>query len=118
MLPEVVFASLLAFTCCASASYNGLEKRAFSVPHSVPAGRHQYTPEALRKAYLKHGIELPEALSKRQLPPPTGVGSAPQATGTGSVIAVTQKNDLEYLSPVNIGGTTMQLDFDTGSSDL
>ncbi|KAJ6144923.1 hypothetical protein N7470_008818 [Penicillium chermesinum] len=27
-------------------------------------------------------------------------------------------NDEEYLTPVNVGGTTMNLDFDTGSADL
>jgi aspergillopepsin I len=43
--------------------------------------------------------------------------AAPPST-TASEVAVTEKNDLEYLSPVDIGGTIMQLDFDTGSSDL
>lgn len=36
----------------------------------------------------------------------------------GSVPAIPEKNDVEYLSPVKIGGQNVVLDFDTGSSDL
>ncbi|KAJ2978563.1 hypothetical protein NUW58_g7457 [Xylaria curta] len=53
-----------------------------------------------------------------------GVGTAPQeeatanTNGTGIVVNVPEANDVEYLSPVNIGGQVVNLDFDTGSSDL
>ncbi|KAI0880570.1 acid protease [Annulohypoxylon maeteangense] len=43
-------------------------------------------------------------------------GSA--ANGTGLVTNTPEANDVEYLSPVNIGGQTLNLDFDSGSSDL
>jgi hypothetical protein len=116
MLRETIFASLLAFSGCTSASSPDLEKRAFSVPQSVPRGRYTDGPEALRRAYLKHGIALPDALRKRQVAsPPT---PPPKGTTTASIDATTQQNDLEYLSSVRIGSTMMQLDFDTGSSDL
>ena len=39
-------------------------------------------------------------------------------TGVGLVPATPEQGDLEYLSPVNIGGQTLNMDFDTGSSDL
>lgn len=62
------------------------------------------------KAYAKYGIqptrEVPaaflDALNKRQ-------DSSAAATSAGGV---------EYLVPVNVGGQTLNLDFDTGSSDL
>lgn len=37
---------------------------------------------------------------------------------TGLVEAIPEANDVEYLSPVKIGGQSVTLDFDTGSSDL
>ncbi|KAK9770896.1 putative Aspartic peptidase domain-containing protein [Seiridium cardinale] len=40
------------------------------------------------------------------------------AAGTGLVTNTPEANDVEYLSPVDIGGQTLNLDFDSGSSDL
>ncbi|CAJ2512565.1 Uu.00g055800.m01.CDS01 [Anthostomella pinea] len=46
-------------------------------------------------------------------------GTATNATaGTGLVINTPEAGDVEYLSPVNIGGQTLNMDFDSGSSDL
>ncbi|KAI0394852.1 acid protease [Xylariaceae sp. FL0594] len=38
--------------------------------------------------------------------------------GTGIVVNTPEANDIEYLAPVSIGGQVLNLDFDTGSSDL
>ncbi|KAE8154942.1 Aspartic protease pep1 [Aspergillus avenaceus] len=38
--------------------------------------------------------------------------------GTGTVVTTPEGDDIEYLTPVNVGGTTLNLDFDTGSADL
>ncbi|KAH9219540.1 aspartic peptidase domain-containing protein [Leptodontidium sp. 2 PMI_412] len=53
----------------------------------------------------------------------TGGASSSKANGTagkgtGIVTATPEQGDVEYLSPVNIGGQTINMDFDTGSSDL
>ncbi|UNI15878.1 Aspergillopepsin I [Purpureocillium takamizusanense] len=41
-----------------------------------------------------------------------------QRNQTGQVVAAPERNDVEYLSKVRIGGQEVTLDFDSGSSDL
>jgi hypothetical protein len=48
-------------------------------------------------------------------------GSAATSNGTagsGVVAATPEQGDVEYLAPISIGGQTMNMDFDSGSSDL
>ncbi|KAI3393926.1 hypothetical protein diail_3488 [Diaporthe ilicicola] len=44
--------------------------------------------------------------------------AANATAGVGLVTNTPEQGDVEYLSPVNIGGQTLNLDFDSGSSDL
>ncbi|KAA8907996.1 aspartic endopeptidase Pep1 [Sphaerosporella brunnea] len=59
---------------------------------------------ALQKAYAKYGITK-------------GLVSVQSSVG-GDVTATPESDDNEYLCPVTIGGQTLNLDFDSGSSDL
>ncbi|KAI5201506.1 aspartic protease pepB [Aureobasidium subglaciale] len=64
-------------------------------------------------------IAVAKAISKYGGTPPTNVQrAAAAAQQSGSVTANSYGGDVEYLCPVSVGGTTMNLDFDTGSSDL
>jgi Eukaryotic aspartyl protease len=45
-------------------------------------------------------------------------GATNGTAGTGKVTATPETGDTEFLSPVSIGGQTMNMDFDSGSSDL
>lgn len=56
------------------------------------------------------------ALSKYGAVVPSSVKAAAAASGVATNTPTA--NDEEYLTPVNIGGTTLNLDFDTGSADL
>lgn len=106
-------------------SFKVLTRRSeFASPRSAGSG-----VAAMGKAYRKFGISLPETSSAplpEELESTAGstVG-APQslaATGGGQsssdVIAAAEEGDAEFLSPVTIGGQTVTMDFDTGSSDL
>ncbi|KAM7196808.1 penicillopepsin [Rhypophila sp. PSN 637] len=102
-------------------------------------------PKELFKAYRKYHMPLPPALlealrNQTNRDPSAGTattaaaGAAPArlslfpvpdaqpapatSQATGGVAAIPEGNDIEYLAPVDIGGQTLNLDFDTGSSDL
>jgi aspergillopepsin I len=79
-------------------------KRGFTV-HQKIAKPYQAPVLQLQKAYQKYNVAVPEDVVR-----------AAQADGT--VAATPESGDVEYLSPVNIGGQTLNLDFDTGSADL
>ncbi len=82
----------------------------FTVPAVQNANYVRNGTAAMLKAYAKYRLkptmEMPkaftESLTKRQ------DGSVPAIPNDGS----------EYLVPVTIGGEPLNLDFDTGSSDL
>lgn len=99
---------------------------AISPRSSVPAGKGSFSvaqvrnahftkhgPIALAKAYRKFGVPLPEDLA-------SVVGSLLGARDTGSAVTTPVQYDVEYLTPVSIGtpAQVLNLDFDTGSSDL
>ncbi|GKT64158.1 secreted aspartic proteinase precursor [Colletotrichum tofieldiae] len=93
------------------------QERGFAVeqirnPRYVRSG-----PLALAKAYRKYKAPLPEDLAA-VVANISAAGLVQRATG--SVAANPQEYDIEYLSPVQIGtpAQTLNLDFDTGSSDL
>jgi aspergillopepsin I len=71
-----------------------------------------------KSPFIKSGPAAVAAVYKKyNKPVPSNVISAIAATG--SVVATSSDQyDSEYLCPVTIGGQTLQLDFDTGSSDL
>ena len=73
-------------------------------------------PAALNKAYGKYGWAVTDrsgntAQSKVSL-------AAGNRSESGTVKATPEEGDAEFLSPVKIGGQTLMMNFDTGSSDL
>ncbi len=80
----------------------------FSVGQSIPK---PFTPGplALANAYRRYGGYIPSDVQ--------GAASA-AVSSNASVTTSPQTDDSEYLCAVNIGGQTLNLDFDTGSADL
>ena len=91
-----------------SAIASPLNKRgtAFTIQQDVPKTIYKTGPQALLHAYAKFGAAAP------------GNVTAAAANDDGSITANPEQYDSEYLAAVVIGGQTLNLDFDTGSSDL
>lgn len=102
----LTLASALLYLCMASAG--PIEKRGstFTIHQTVPKNSYKSGPQALASVYGKYGKPVPENIAQAA------------ANNDGSVTATPQQYDSEYLCPVTIGGQTVNLDFDTGSSDL
>ncbi|CAF3451938.1 hypothetical protein SNK03_009243 [Fusarium graminearum] len=75
-------------------------------------------PLALAHVYAKYGVPLPKGLEKAVQKVKSS--HTKRQNGSGSVITTPQDEDIEWLTPVQIGtpAQTLNLDFDTGSSDL
>ncbi|KAL8817356.1 MAG: hypothetical protein Q9223_003796 [Gallowayella weberi] len=81
-------------------------KKDFTVHQTTPKPRIRSGPAAVAATFLKYGKQ-----------PPSNVKAA-AANNDGSVVTTPTEFDSQYLTPVTIGGQTVNLDFDTGSSDL
>ena len=97
-----------AFISLVSAVPVELEKRgaAFRLDQTVQKPFMLSGPAAMAKTYAKFGKAIPAVIA------------AAAANNDGTVTASPEEYDSEYLCPVTIGGQTLNLDFDTGSSDL
>lgn len=84
---------------------------------------------ALEKIYMKFGVELSDDLTSAVSRIRANFAAGLDAMGidlpkgrraTGSAVTTPEEYDVEYLTPVQIGtpAQTLNLDFDTGSSDL
>ncbi|GKT59814.1 eukaryotic aspartyl protease [Colletotrichum tofieldiae] len=86
--------------------------RKFSMP--MPAG--------LLEAMAAQAAKNPEPVNaegfKALSAGATNQSAAPGQPGTGLVTATPIRNDVEYVSPIKIGGQEVNVDFDSGSSDL
>ncbi|KAF4338680.1 aspartic ase precursor [Fusarium beomiforme] len=77
-------------------------------------------PIALAHAYAKHGVPIPEGLKKAAKAARPPKSHSKRQNGSGSATTTPADEDVEWLTPVQIGtpAQTFNLDFDTGSSDL
>ena len=103
------YLSTICLVCCITAA-TPVEPRAansrFSIQQSVPKPSKRSGPAALISSYVKFNKK-----------PPAEVRAA-AAQSDGTVSALPEELDVEYLSPVSIGGQILNLNVDTGSADL
>ncbi|KAL8999436.1 MAG: hypothetical protein Q9169_001750 [Polycauliona sp. 2 TL-2023] len=78
----------------------------FIVHQTVPKPFKKTGPAAILSTYDKYNASAPKAVIRAL------------TANDGFVLANPTLYDAEYLSPVTIGGQTLNLNFDTGSSDL
>ncbi|KAJ8613711.1 hypothetical protein MRB53_036853 [Persea americana] len=117
MIAKTSFAALAAFVAIAYANpvpqfEQDLEQliEGFSIEQVVGPQVLVSGPLAYHKALVKYGAQPPT--------PVVNAASAAAAVQSGSVTATPQQYDESYLCPVTLGGQILNLDFDTGSSDL
>lgn len=71
-----------------------------------------------KKPFVSGAQIYQKALRKYGAAVPHHVASAASAAVSGSATTTPESGDVEYLTPVTIGKSTLNLDFDTGSADL
>lgn len=99
-------AAVSALTALAAGSPVEKRKSAFTVHQSVRKPFIKSGPAAVAAVYVKYGKTVPVDVAQAA------------ASNDGTVTTTPEQYDSEYLTPVTIGGQTLNLDFDTGSSDL
>jgi len=82
----------------------------FNVKQVAAGKTYKSGPIQMMKTYNKYAKVGAQA--------PSVVVDAAAAAQSGDVTANPEQYDESYLCPVTVGGQTLNLDFDTGSSDL
>lgn len=101
----------LASSSLAAPAEEVVGRKTFSVQQRASGKVFKSGPIQLNSAYQKY--------SKAGAVAPSKVAAAAAAASqTGTVSASPEQFDQAYLCPVTVGGTVLNLDFDTGSSDL
>jgi aspergillopepsin I len=90
-------------------------KRTFTL-HQTPVRRKSVWngPMSMRRAYLKHGLQVPNWVEKAA----SEAEALPGGGGKTSIPVRPVKGDVEYLITAQVGNHNLSLDLDTGSSDL
>ncbi|KAK4202373.1 penicillopepsin [Triangularia verruculosa] len=130
-LLTITLLGLLAPLVPAAPSANRIQKRTFKVDRLINDNFQGHNgPRQLLKAYRKHSLPIPDGLedaaeretqrrrsAKREIMLKSA-NSNVKAANVGVVAATPELGDVEYLSPISIGGQTINVDFDSGSADL
>lgn len=120
---------IITFLITASSSAPArLQGRSFKVHEKRNVGAEFRDGEAaMGRAYRKFGIPVPESHTSNKVVTSDSkyknLTDEAVATNGGTVAskiaaATEQEGDTSFLSPITIGGQSLNMNFDTGSSDL
>lgn len=116
---SLILVTLLITAVLAAPTQHLRKKRSFKIPR---VQQHDYVPDgtfALRKAYRKFGFGSLDTFPGVNFTPKlAAANNGGNGTENGEVPASPTQNDAEFLSPVSVGGQTLVLNFDSGSSDM
>ncbi|MCJ1394238.1 hypothetical protein MMC18_007116 [Xylographa bjoerkii] len=112
----VVFTAILLLEPIAAAPTK-LRPRSFKVERTLQGANTRNAQKALMKSYLKWGMSMPAVLTASNTVEDI-TASNTDSGETGEVTNTPTQSDAEFLAPISIGGQTLMMDFDTGSSDL
>ena len=114
-----LFAVLLVTEVLAAPAPHWWQKRSFKIPR---VQQHNYVPDgtfALRKAYRKFGLGTLDTYPGVNFTPKVAAATdSGNSNEESEVSALTPQYDAQFLSPVTVGGQTLVLNFDSGSSDM
>jgi hypothetical protein len=125
----VAFLAAIVLAVPAPLRKKNIQKRTFRVPRQLNKA-HPTGPNgaaAMRKIFRKYNFKVKEdfmvkegfiSQSKQSEQQNTTSDAAGGKNTTGSVAANPGPNAALFLSPVDVGGQMLNLDFDSGSSDL
>lgn len=109
ILPFLTFAGLVSLAVGSPLAQPEKRSHSFKVDQVTSAKKTLRSgPIQVQKTLNKFGVTVPESIN----------AAAAAAAQQGSVSATPEQYDSEYLCPVTVGSTTLNLDFDTGSADL
>ncbi|KAJ5488742.1 aspergillopepsin A-like aspartic endopeptidase [Penicillium diatomitis] len=104
------------------------KSRSFQIERVKRSDYVAHGPVAIRKAFRKFGITPVDFsnISLKDFQPfdhqtfrvKSNQANVAEPDQTGAVSATSVQNDVEFVSPVSVGGQTVTLDFDTGSADM
>lgn len=94
------------------------KKRSFKIPR---VQQHNYVPDgsvAIRKAYRKFGFGTIDFSPSIQVSPKVAAANEGNPTEDSKGSGSPTQNDAQFLCPVTVGGQTLVLNIDSGSSDM
>lgn len=90
--------------------------------HQVPRRNYRFNgARSVYRTYLKYGVPVPEYIVKAvTYTDALNAAAGKRDTGSAPAVPIDPRYDVAYVTPVSIGTPpqTLNLDFDTGSSDL